>query len=82
MKLMKRIAVGIASLLVLTSCSVLQKAASASSLGGNTGTAIAAIYNVLKAAGGIDLAPVRSRMPRRPSPTSSPRPSSTDPTTW
>ena len=55
MKLMKRIAVGIASLLVLTSCSVLQKAASASSLGGNTGTAIAAIYNVLKAAGGIDL---------------------------
>ena len=55
MKLMKRIAVGLASLLLLTSCSILQKAASATSLGGNTGTAISAIYNVLKAAGGIDL---------------------------
>ena len=55
MRLMKRIAVGLASLLLLTSCSILQKAASASSLGGNTGTAISAIYNVLKAAGGIDL---------------------------
>ena len=55
MKLMKRIAVGLASLLLLTSCSILQKAASASSLGGNTGSAISAIYNVLKAAGGIDL---------------------------
>ena len=55
MKLMKRIAVGLASLLLLTSCSILQKAASASSLGGNTGTAISAIYNVLKSAGGIDL---------------------------
>ena len=55
MKLMKRIAVGLASLLLLTSCSILQKAASATSLGGNTGSAISAIYNVLKAAGGIDL---------------------------
>ena len=48
MKLMKRIAVGLASLLLLTSCSILQKAASATSLGGNTGSAISAIYNVLK----------------------------------
>ena len=55
MKLMKRIAVGLASLLLLTSCSILQKAASATSLGGNTGSAISAIYNVLKAADGIDL---------------------------
>ena len=55
MRLMKRIAVGLASLLLLTSCSILQKAASATSLGGNTGSAISAIYNVLKAAGGIDL---------------------------
>ena len=55
MKLMKRIAVGLATLLLLTSCSILQKAASATSLGGNTGSAISAIYNVLKAAGGIDL---------------------------
>ena len=55
MKLMKRIAAGVASLLLLTSCSILQKAASATSLGGNTGSAISAIYNVLKAAGGIDL---------------------------
>lgn len=56
MKLMKRIAAGVASLLLLSSCSILQNVAgNAASAGSSTGTAIAAIYNVLKAAGGIDL---------------------------
>jgi hypothetical protein len=55
MKLMKRIAVGVASLLLISSCSILQSVTSAASTGSNTGSAISAIYNVLKAAGGIDL---------------------------
>ena len=55
MKLMKRIAAGVATLLLLSSCSFLKNVASASSVGSNTGSAIAAVYNVLKAAGGIDL---------------------------
>ena len=56
MKLMKRIIAGVASLLLLSSCSILQNVASnATSVGTSTGTAIAAIYNVIKAAGGIDL---------------------------
>ena len=56
MKLMKRIAAGVASLLILTSCSILQNvAANATTAGTNTGTAIAAVYNVLKSAGAIDL---------------------------
>jgi hypothetical protein len=55
MKLMKRIAVGVASLLLISSCSLLQNVASATTSGSNTGSAISAIYNVLKAAGGIDL---------------------------
>jgi len=55
MKLIKRIAVGIASLLVISSCSILQTVGNATTAGSNTGSAIAAIYNVLKAAGGIDL---------------------------
>ena len=56
MKLMKRIIAGVASLLLLSSCSILQNVATnATSVGTSTGTAIAAIYNVIKAAGGIDL---------------------------
>ena len=56
MKLFKRIVLGVSALLLVSSCSVLQGvASSASSLGSNTGTAISAIYSVLKAAGGIDL---------------------------
>ena len=56
MKLMKRIAAGVASLLILTSCSILQNvAANATTAGKNTGSAIAAVYNVLKSAGAIDL---------------------------
>jgi hypothetical protein len=54
--MMKRIVAGVASLLIVCSCSVLQNvAASATSAGSSTGSAISAIYNVIKAAGGIDL---------------------------
>ena len=55
MKLMKRIVAGVAALLLISSCSILKSMASASSVGSNTGTAISAIYNVLKSAGNIDL---------------------------
>ena len=55
MKLIKRIAVGIASLLMISSCSILKTVGNATTAGTNTGSAISAIYNVLKAAGGIDL---------------------------
>ena len=55
MKLMKRIVAGVAALLLISSCSILKNMASASSVGSNTGSAISAIYNVLKSAGGIDL---------------------------
>ena len=55
MKLIKRIAVGIASLLMISSCSILQSVGNASSAGSNTGSALSAIYQVLKATGGIDL---------------------------
>ena len=56
MKRIKRIILGVASLLLVSSCGVLQGVAnSANSLGTNTGTALSAIYNVIKAAGGIDL---------------------------
>ena len=55
MKLIKRLAVGIASLLMISSCSILQSVGNASTAGTNTGSALSAIYNVLKAAGGIDL---------------------------
>ena len=55
MKLMKRIAAGVAALLLISSCSLLKNMASPSTVGSNTGSAISAIYNVLKAAGGIDL---------------------------
>ena len=55
MKLIKRIAVGIASLVMISSCSILQSVGNASTAGSNTGSALSAIYNVLKAAGGIDL---------------------------
>jgi len=56
MKLFKRLAAGCAALMLLTSCSVLQGLTSnATSTGSNTGTAIAAIYNVLKSTGSIDL---------------------------
>ena len=59
MKLFKRIAAGCAALLLLTSCAALQglssSNSSATNTGVSTGTAIAAIYNVLKATGAIDL---------------------------
>ena len=56
MKLLKRIAAGCAALMLLSSCSVLSGlASSGSSVGSSTGSAISAIYNILKATGGIDL---------------------------
>ena len=55
MKLLKRIAVGVASLLLVSSCSILQGIGSAATTGTNTGSALSAIYTVLKSAGGIDL---------------------------
>ena len=56
MKLFKRIVLGVSALLLVSSCGILQNVANnATTTGSNTGTAIAAIYNVLKAAGGIDL---------------------------
>ena len=55
MKLFKRIVLGVSALLLVSSCSILQNVGSAATTGTNTGTALAAIYNVVKAAGGIDL---------------------------
>ncbi len=56
MKMFKRIAAALAALMLLSSCSILKNVASnATSMGSNTGSGLAAIYNVLKATGGIDL---------------------------
>ena len=58
MKLIKRIAAGCAALMLLSSCSILSGLGAnntAASTGSDTGSAIAAIYNILKATGGIDL---------------------------
>ena len=62
MKSLKRIAAGVAAHLLLTSCALLQGVSTtntasspAASSGTSTGSAISAIYNVLKATGGIDL---------------------------
>lgn len=59
MKALKRIAAACAAVLLLTSCSILQGVGSnknsASSTGTNTGSAIAALYQILKATGTIDL---------------------------
>ena len=56
MKMFKRIAAAFAALMLLSSCSILKNVASnATSMGANTGSGLAAIYNVLKATGGIDL---------------------------
>ena len=55
MKLFNRIVLGVSALMMVSSCSVLQGLGNATTAGTNTGTALSAIYNVLKAAGGIDL---------------------------
>ena len=56
MKLFKRIVLGVSALLMVSSCSILSGVAnSASSVGASTGSALSAIYSVIKAAGGIDL---------------------------
>ena len=60
MKLFKKIVVACAVVLAITSCSVMQKpaASSATTSGSSTGAAISALYNVLKATGGIDLSSI------------------------
>lgn len=56
MKLFKRIVLGVSALFLVSSCSILQGVSNtASSVGASTGSALSAIYNVIKAAGGIDL---------------------------
>ena len=56
MKTLKHIVAAVAALSILTSCSVLKGlTSSAASAGSNTGSAIAAIYNIFKSTGGIDL---------------------------
>ena len=56
MKIFKRIAAACAAVMLLSSCSVLQSVVTnATSLGANTGSGLAAIYNVLKSTGNIDL---------------------------
>ena len=56
MKLFKPIVAAIAALTILSSCSMLNKTASnATTSGSNTGTALAALYNIFKTTGGIDL---------------------------
>lgn len=58
MKALKHIAAACAAVLLITSCSILQGVGSnnsASSTGTNTGSAIAALYQILKATGTIDL---------------------------
>ena len=56
MKTLKHLVAAVAALSILTSCSVLKGlTSSAASAGSNTGSAIAAIYNIFKSTGGIDL---------------------------
>ncbi|MBO4570447.1 MAG: hypothetical protein J5699_00795 [Bacteroidales bacterium] len=56
MKLLKHIAAGIAAITILSSCSLLTGTASnATTSGSSTGSALAALYNIFKTTGGIDL---------------------------
>ena len=56
MKLFKRIAAAFVALSLLSSCSILSNLTqSATQTGSNTGSALAAIFNVLKTNGNIDL---------------------------
>ena len=56
MKLFKRIAAAFVAISLLSSCSILGNLTqSASNTGNNTGSALAAIFNVLKTNGNIDL---------------------------
>ena len=56
MKALKHIAAGLAALMLLSSCSLLKNiTSSASDTGSSTGSALAALYQIFKAAGGIDL---------------------------
>ena len=56
MKLLKPFAAAIAALTILSSCSILTNtASSATTSGSTTGGALAALYNIFKTTGGIDL---------------------------
>lgn len=56
MKLFKCLAAASAAVILLSSCSVLKGAASdATSTGSNTGSALVALYKILKATGNLDL---------------------------
>lgn len=56
MRILKHIVAAVAALSILSSCSVLKGLTSnGASSGSNTGSAIAAIYNIFKSTGGIDL---------------------------
>ena len=56
MKILKRLAAAVATIALLSSCSVIKNvAANALSNGMNTGSGLSTLYNVLKATGAIDL---------------------------
>ncbi len=55
MKALKYIAAGVAALMLLSSCSVLKNLSSGSKTGTSTGGALAALYQIFKASGAIDL---------------------------
>ena len=56
MKLIKYIAAAVASIMLLSSCSVLKNVtSSASGTGSNTGSAIASLYKILMSSGSLDL---------------------------
>ena len=54
MKALKHIAAGLAALMLLSSCSIL-KNVTASDSGSSTGSALAALYQIFKATGALDL---------------------------
>lgn len=55
MKPLKYIAAGLAAIMLLSSCSVLKNLSSGSKTGNNTGGALAALYQIFKATGALDL---------------------------
>ena len=55
MKPLKYIAAGLAALMLLSSCSVLKNLSSGSKTGTSTGGALAALYQIFKATGALDL---------------------------
>ena len=55
MKPLKYVAAGLATLMLLSSCSVIKNLSNGSSTGNNTGGALAALYQIFKATGALDL---------------------------